>query len=219
MGLTMTKKEKEQRQIEAVTTVLFAGMLFLLMLLAGAGFEHLAGRQDTIFDRLRTASVNSQIKRQGYIKDYADSGYMAYGVEPVGYLLDGFIVEQDFTVTDEMLAYDKLALGIEVATYGRKNQVNLYVELYQDNGFGKAYKIDCSRLKDNKDVDITFETDGLQADVCHVKIYSDAVSGNQAVTMYTTQNCVLAQDMKVAGAQKDANLVMRVFTPHDAGAE
>lgn len=215
MEQTMTKKEKERGQIDALTAVLFAGMLFVLMLFAGAGFEYLSGGESSIFDRLKTASVASQIRRQGFLQEYVDSGYMAYGVEPVGYLLEGFVVEQDFTVTEEMLAYEKLGAGIEVATYGRKNQVNLYVEIYQDNGFGKAYKIDCSRLKDNKDVDIIFETEGMQAGACHVKVYSDAVSGNQAVTVYTTQNCVLAQEMKVAGVRKEANLVMWVFTPYE----
>ena len=87
------------------------------------------------------------------------------------------------------------------------------MEIAQDNGYGKAYKIDCESLKNNQDVAITFETEGMQSGDCHIRLFSDASSGNQAVTVFTTQNCVLAPDMKVAGTQKKCNLVMAIFTP------
>ena len=206
-----------QRGKNQTEAALFAGMLFILFAVAVMGLEHQSGRRDNIFDYVKTASLDYQVWKNGYIVQYSDSGYMAYEVEPVGYLLDGFIVEQDFDVTEEMLRYNDLAVGIQVATYGRKNDVNLYVELSQDNGFGKAYKIACRDLRDNKDVNISFATEQLLAGVCHVKLYSDAASGNQAVTVYTTQNCVLAPDMAVAGSKRECNLVMRVFTP--CGAE
>lgn len=210
----MTKRER--KQMELAMPGIFTGALLLLLILAGLCLEQLSAGENSVFDALREASLESQLKRQGYMKQYADSGHLAYGVEPVGYLLEGLTVEQDFTVTEEMLDWAELAVGIEVATYGRKNAVNLYVEIYQDQGYGKAYKIDASGLKDNKDVNISFPTEGLEAGVCHVKVYSDAASGNQAVTVYTTQNCVLAERVSVAGSEKEANLVMRVYTPYVA---
>lgn len=207
----MTKKEQEW-----MDAVLFAGMLLILMLAAGMGFQKLSENEDSIFDKLKTASLAYQIERQGYIVQYADSGYMAYGVDTAGYLLDGLVLEQEFTVTEEMLQYSELAVGIQVGTYSRKNNVSMYVELLQDSGFGKAYKINCQSLKDNKDVDIVFGTEGLQAEVCRVKLYSDATDAGQAVTVYTTENCVLAPEMRAAGKAEKRNLVMRIFTPSEA---
>lgn len=203
--------KREQERIDAVW---FAGMLLILMLAAGIGFQSLSGSGNNIFHGLKDVSLAYQMKRDGYIVEYVDSGYMAYGVDTAGYLLDGLVLEQDFTVTEEMLQYKELAVGIQIGTYSRKNKVNLYVELYQDSGFGKAYKVDCQKLEDNKDVDILFETEGLQAETCHVRLYSDATDAKQAVTVYTTENCVLASEMRTAGTAEQKNLVMRVFTPY-----
>ncbi len=207
---SITKREKIQIQGEMVSVAL---PLFLLLMAAGAGFEALAGGEKNIFHQIGSASLHHQLKSQGYLAEYADSGSAPYGMEPAGYLLDGFVVEQDFAVTDEMLEHKKLAVEIKVSTYKRKNPVSLYVEITQDNGYGKAYKIDCQSLKNNEDVAISFETEGMQTGDCHIRLFSDAKSGNQAVTVYTTQNCVLAPDMKVAGTQKKRNLVMAVRTP------
>lgn len=210
----MTKKEHAIGKTEAG---LFAGILFLILIFAGTGFDHMADGQDNIFNKLKEASLNYQLKKQGYLKKYADSGCAAYHMEPVGYLLDGLVVEQAFTVTEDMLQYNKLAVGIKVTTYGRKNPVSLYVELTQENGYGKAYKIDCQSLRDNKNVNIIFETEGMQEGACYVKIYSDASIGSQAVSVYTVKDSILADDMTVAGAQREENLVMCIFTPKDVG--
>lgn len=204
--------KKEQKITEAV---LFAGMLFILMLVAGSGFQYLSGSQHNAFDKLKDISLNYQMKEQGCAVQYIDSGYMAY-IEPTGYILQGLTIEQDFTVTEEMLAYDELAVGIKVGTYSRKNKVSLYVEIFQDSGFGKAYRVDCSQLKDNANVIISFPTEEMQAENCHVKVYSDATNGNHAVSLYLTDNCVLASTVKVAGTEEEKNLVMCVFTPYDA---
>lgn len=211
-GMT-ERKDKGRSRREAA---LFAGLLFVILIVACTAFECLAGGQENAFDRLKADSMEYRMKKRGYIREYVDSGFLAYGVEPVGFLLDGLVVEQDFDVTEEMLGYDELAVGIQIATYGRKNEVSLYVEISQEGGFGKAYKIACRDLRDNKDVNIPFATDDLQTGTCHVKLYSDATSGNQAVTVYTTQNCVLAPDMTVAGSGRECNLVMCVFTPYGA---
>lgn len=206
----MIKGEKNPLRGEAIGITV---MLFFLLLVSGTGLEALAKGEKNIFDSIRLASLKHQLKGQGYQTEYVDSGSAPYGMELAGYLLDGFVVAQDFTVTEEMLEHEELTVEIKVSTYGRKNPVHLYVEIAQDNGYGKAYKIDCESLKNNQDVAITFETEGMQSGDCHIRLFSDASSGNQAVTVFTTQNCVLAPDMKVAGTQKKCNLVMAIFTP------
>lgn len=188
-----------------------AVFLFLLLFASGVGFEALAGAEKSVFDSIKKVSLTYQLKKQGYQAEYMDSGSAPYGMELAGYLLDGFVVEQDFTVTEKMLEHKDLTVAIKISTYGRKNPVSLYVEITQDNGYGKAYKIDCQSLKNNEDVAISFETEGMQSGNCQIRLFSDAASGNQAVTVYTTQNCVLAPDMKVAGTQKKRNLVMAIL--------
>ena len=212
----MVRKEPEQKLVEA----LFIGILIMLLFFAGAFFEALASGRENQYDNLKEASIDYQQRKRGYITEYGDSGYMAYGIEPVGYLLDGRKVNQEFLVTEEMLQYNQLAVGIEVATYGRKNAVNLYVEISQSSegevGYSKLFKVDGTTLKDNKDINIILDTEGMIEGISYVSVYSDATSGNQAVTVYTTQNCVFAPNIMIAGSQKEANLVMRVFTPYGA---
>ncbi len=209
-------KERDQRIIRPELPVVLPCVLAVLMLFGGFGFEAMASAEGGIYNSIYEANQERQMKKQGYLVLYADTGEKASDIEQVGYLMQGLTVEQDFEVTDEMLGYNQLAIALQIGTYDRKNEIPLYVEVFQDSGFGKAYKVDCSRVKDNQYVEIVFPTEGMQVENCHIKIYGDTTNGNQAVTVYTTKNCLLAPTVKVAGADKERNLVVRVFTPYGA---
>lgn len=206
------KKRAKKVYMPMVLPCILAGLLVI----GGFTFEALAAKPENVYDTIQQSSLERQMKKQGYQVLYANSAQKKSSLEEVGYLMEGRSLIQDFTVTEEMLTYQKLAVGIPVGTYGRKNTVNLYVELYQDDGFGKAYKVDCSRVKDKEEVQIVFETTGMMEGICHVKVYSNATNGNDAVTVYTSGDCVLAADMQVAGASRESNLAMSIFTPYDA---
>lgn len=196
----------------------FLCVLAALMLCGGFGFSVLADAGGGAYNWVYDLNQRYQLKRQGYFLLYADTGERANDIEEAGYLLQGLVVEQDFEVTEEMLAYEQLGIALQTGTYNRKNDIPLYVELYQDSGFGKAYKIDCSRVKDDEYVEVVFSTEELREEACHIKIYSEATNSSQAVTVHTTKNCLLAPGMKVAGSERERNLVMRVYTPYGAKA-
>lgn len=210
------QKERDQKTIRPELPVVLPCVLAVLMLFGGFGFEAMASAGDSVYNSIYEANQERQMKKQGYLLLYADTGEKANDIEQVGYLMQGLTVEQDFEVTEEMLDYNQLAIALQIGTYDRKNEIPLYVEVFQDSGFGKAYKVDCSRVKDNQYVEIVFPTEGMLLENCHIKIYSDTTNGNQAVTVYTTKNCVLAPTVKVAGTDKERNLVVRVFTPYGA---
>lgn len=209
------KKESLKKTDRKKYTPMLPCVFAVLMIAGGVAFETLASAPESVYDRLQQVNQEQAMKKLGYQVVYAQSGMKQTALEETGYLMDGFSLIQDFTVTEEMLDYEKLAIGIPVGTYGRKTTVSLYVEVYQDSGFGKAYKVDCSRLKNKEEVPIAFETAGMTEGICHVKVYSDAQNGNDAVTVYLSGECVLADDMQTAGIRREKNLAMTIFTPYD----
>lgn len=212
------KKESTNRAVKPELPAVLPCILALLMLTGGFTFEVMADAGSSAYDSIYELNQKYQMKKQGCLVLYADTGENAGDIEEAGYLMQGREIEQEFEVTEEMLAYNQLAIGLKIGTYGRKNDTPLYVEINQNSGYGKAYRVDCARIKDGGYVEIAFATDGMQQENACIKIYGDTKNGNQAVTVYTTKNCLLASEMKIAGASRDRNLVMRVYTPKKAEA-
>lgn len=213
------QREGAQRRNSAEQPFALVCILTGMLIFGGFGLGLLAGTENSVYNRIYELDQKQQRKKQGYLLVYADTGEKAGDIAEVGYLLQGLTVEQDFEVTEEMLAYSQLAIAMRIGTYDRKNEVPLYVEIFQDSGFGKAYRVDCAQVKNGQYVKLLFSTEGLNAETVHVRLYSEATNGNQAVTVYTTKNCILSPSVRIAGADRERNLVMRVFTPYEAHSE
>lgn len=207
----MTKREKEWLLSGGFS--LFLGMILIISMF---GFYRSITKGSNIFNQVKEKSIAWQQEQTGYLLLYGDTGYIPANVALAGYLTDGYVVEQEFEVTEEMLSYDLLAFGVEMATYSRKNKSNLYVELCQEEEFSHLFKIDASTLKDNSDLEIPFSTEGLKQGICTVKIYGDAADEKNAVTMYTTTSVLFSDTMKIDGKTLNRNLIMKLYTPYGA---
>lgn len=210
-GEGLIKMKKNER------TLFFVLALGLVMLVSIPVFAGNIRHGSNVFTQLKDWTVARQAARKGWQICYEDTTVSAAGVEDIGMMVEGCSAEQAFSITEEMLQYDMLAVGIQIGTYQRKNPCSLFVEIKQAD-YTKLYKVDASTIKDGKQLEILFPTEGLAPASVTLSIYSDAERTDQAVTVFIGDSLAYSENCTINGVIREKNLLMTLYTPDEGQA-
>lgn len=127
-------------------------------------------------------------------------------------LLGTGILEQTIFFGEEIQEQKQLMFGIKMATYARKNNGILYVELEQGEQ-RQCYQMELEQVQDHEEMRLLFYTGQFQAGEVLVRIYAPESTGENCVAVYAVGNTKVYCPLVVNGEETSKNAVINSYIP------